>query len=109
MPAQEMKHDTQMEPTKLVFIVFDEGILPDVMELLEKRGIAHYTLWSGAEGVGETCAKQGNPVWPGLNDVVMTAIGESAVEPLVNAMHELRDGFPIRPGVRFIITDAVFI
>lgn len=98
-----------MEQTKLVFIIHDEGIRPDVTEVLQQHGLEHFTVWRGAQGAGETGPRQGNPVWPGLNDVMMVAMDESAVAPLVEALHEVRDRFPIRPGLRFIITDATFI
>lgn len=98
-----------MEQTKLVFIIYDEGIRPDVMEVLEQQGLGHFTVWRNAQGAGETGPRQGNPIWPGLNDVMMVAMAESAVAPLVEALHAVRDRFPIRPGLRFIITDATFI
>ena len=98
-----------MERTKLVFIIYEEGIRPDVMELLEKQGIPYYTRWTENEGVGETGPKHGDPIWPGLNDVMMIAVAESAVEPLIKAMHALRDSYPVTPGMRFIISDAVFV
>lgn len=98
-----------MEQSKLVFIVCDEGFRPDVMDVLGQHEILYYTLWSGAEGCGETGRKAGNPIWPGLNDVLMVALSEGAVQPLIDALHKARDTFPVRPGIRFIITDAVFV
>jgi len=98
-----------MRPSKLLFIIHDEGIRPDLMEVLGRLGIHHYTRWTDAEGAGETGPKHGDPVWPGLNDVVMLVLDETAVEPLVAALHEMRDSFPLTPGLRIIVTDAVFV
>ena len=98
-----------MQPKKLVFVIFEEGIRLDVMEALEQQGIEHYTHWTDLHGSGVTGRKAGNPVWPGLNDVLLLALDEPAVQPLVEALHALRDSLPITPGLRFIVTDAMFI
>jgi hypothetical protein len=98
-----------MTPMKLVFVIIEEGIRADVMEILKAHGAEHYTAWAQIEGSGETGLHQGNPVWPGLNDVIMVAIPEETVKPLIAEMHELRDSLPIVPGMRFIICDAQFV
>jgi hypothetical protein len=98
-----------MQATKLLFVVFDEGIRPDVMELLEEQGIQHFTRWSNAEGRGETGPRHGDPVWPGLNDVLMVALDEAQVQPLVEALHVMRDSFPLTPGLRVMVLDALFV
>ena len=98
-----------MDTLKLVFIIFEEGIQPDVLEALQRHGLTHYTLWEGASGVGETGPKRGDPVWPGLNGMLMVAMAEKAVQPLIADLHAFRDSLPIRPGLRFIITDAVLV
>ena len=98
-----------MHPSKLLIIIYEEGIRPDVMEVLEREGIKHFTRWTNAEGAGETGPKHGDPVWPGLNDVLLLVLDEPAVEPLIGALHEMRDSFPLTPGLRVIVTDALFI
>lgn len=96
-------------PKKQVVLIVEEGIRPDVLEIMKSQGIEHYTLWTGIEGAGETGPKQGNPIWPGLNDVFLLVLDAEQVEPLVVALHELRDRLPIVPGMKFVVTDAVFI
>jgi len=93
----------------MVMAVIEDGIHPDVMELLQARGIDHYTLWQDLEGAGETGPKHGNPVWPGLNNMLMLVLDEEQVEPFIEAMHKLRDSYPVTPGMRFIITDVRFV
>ncbi len=98
-----------MTSNKLIIMIYDEGIRPDVMAVLERLGVPHFTRWVDAEGAGRTGPRQGNPIWPGLNDVLLVVVAEAQVEPLVQALHELRDSYPITPGMRFIITEAQFI
>ncbi len=98
-----------MEKLKLVFLVYEEGIQPDVMELLGKLGIEHYTAWEGAQGSGRTGPKHGDPIWPGLNNMLMMVLPEEQVGPLTKAALKLRDSFPVTPGMRFMVTDVTFI
>lgn len=98
-----------MQRKKLMLVIFEEGIRPDVMELIARHGLTGYTLWKSIEGAGVTGPKQGNPIWPGLNDVLLLVLDEPAVRPLITALHALRDSLPITPGMRCIIMDAEFV
>lgn len=95
--------------TKLLLIVCDQGVEPDVMEVLSNRGLEHYTRWTDCEGAGETGRRDGTPIWPGLNSVVMVVLPEAEIEPLRVDLHAVRDSFAIRPGLRMIVADAVMI
>lgn len=95
--------------TKLVFIICDQSVEPDVMDTLQQQGLGHYTLWGDCQGAGTTGIRQGTPIWPGLNTVVMVVMGEAQIEPLRRELHALRDTFAITPGLKMIITDAVMI
>lgn len=95
--------------SKLVFIICDQSVEPDVMETLKELGLGHYTLWGNCQGAGTTGVRQGNPIWPGLNTVVMVVTDAARVEPLRVALHSLRDSFAVTPGLRLIVTDAQII
>lgn len=98
-----------MKSLRQVMIIYDEALRPDVMEALHEHGIQHYTRWTGVVGEGETGPRHGDPVWPGLNDVLLTVVEESTVAPLVETLHQVRDSFTVRPGLRFIITEVTLI
>lgn len=95
--------------TKLVYIICDQGVEPDVMELMAKLGHQHWTRWGDCAGSGETGLREGNPVWPGLNTIIMMVMAGAAIEPLVEKLHELRDSFPITPGLKVIVTEGIII
>jgi hypothetical protein len=101
-----MGNDTR---TKLVLIVCDQGVEPDVMEVLRSQGFTHYTRWTDCQGSGETGIREGTPVWPGLNSIIMIVMPEAQVEPLRVSLHEVRDSFPITPGLKMIVTDATVL
>jgi hypothetical protein len=98
-----------MAQEKLVIAVFDQGVEPDVLEVLAEQGIAHWTRISDVHGSGREGTKEGSPVWPGLNTMLLLVLTEEQVQPLVDRLHEVRDSFPVTPGMRFIVTDAAMI
>jgi hypothetical protein len=95
--------------TKLLLIVCDQGVEPDVMDVLARHGLNHYTRWTDCQGSGETGRHEGTPVWPGLNTVVMVVLPADKIEPLRVDLHAMREDFPITPGLKMIVTDAVML
>ena len=95
-----------MATSKLAFLVFDQGVEPDVMAVLEDMLIQHYTRWTDAFGSGETGTKEGTPIWPGLNTVLMIYVPAEKVTPLLEKLHEVRDLFAVTPGMKVFVTDA---
>jgi len=102
---------TPVEPcgdcNKLVWIIAEGGVESEVMEALEGFDLKHYTLFQQIEGSGETGHKAGNAIFPGINMVIMIAMHESKIEPLVTRLHEIQESFIIQPGMKVIVTDCV--
>jgi hypothetical protein len=91
---------------KQVIAVFDSGVLPDMMHVLAAQGIRRWTRLSGASGAGERNIRGGDAIWPGLNDVLLLVLEPERVQPLIEACHAMRDTFPLKPGMRFIVSDC---
>jgi len=91
---------------KLVIAVFDAGVLPDIMRVLEELGIRQWTRLADAKGAGERNVREGNPIWPGLNDILLLVIHPDQVQPLIDRCHQVRDTFPLKPGMKFIVSDC---
>ena len=94
---------------KLVYAVFESGVLPDVQAIMAEQGITGWTRISDVPGAGERNTHEGTPVYPGLNEVLLLVLDEEKVQPLIDRCHEVRDSFPLKPGMRFIITDCEFV
>lgn len=101
---------TPVEPcpdcNKLVWIIAEGGVEAEVREALEERDLEHYTLFEQIKGSGETGRKEGDAVFPGINNVIMIAMNDRDIPGLVEALHEIRDSFIIRPGMKVIVTDC---
>lgn len=94
---------------KLVIAIFDSGVLPDVTSILEEQEITRWTRWGGIRGAGERNVHEGNPIWPGLNEMLLLVLAPEKVQPLIDRCHEVRDSFPLKPGMKFIITDCEIV
>ncbi len=95
-----------MPVDKLAFIIVESSAEPDVLAALEELGIVHYTRFADIAGHGETGRRDGTAIFPGLNTVIMTAIPSDLVEPMIAALHRVRDSFLVTPGLKIIVTDC---
>jgi hypothetical protein len=94
---------------KLVIAVFESGLLPDIMAVLKELDIRQWTRWSDVRGAGQRHVHEGNPVWPGLNEMMLIVLPADKAQPLVDRCHQVRDAFPLTPGMKFIITDCEIV
>jgi hypothetical protein len=92
---------------KLVYIISETGTDRQVRELLDALELEDYTLFEQIKGSGETGRKDGDAIFPGINNVIMIAMDEERIPELVHGLHEIRDSFIIQPGMKVIVTDCV--
>ena len=92
---------------KLVYIIAETGADRQIRELLADMKLEHYTLFEQVKGSGETGRRDGDAIFPGINNVMMVAMDEKKIPDLVNRLHEIRDSFIIQPGMKIIVTDCV--
>ena len=95
--------------TSLVILVVDQGVEMDVTQTMQEMGLDHFTKFSDIAGAGETGPREGNPIWPGLNTVLYIVMENEKIQPLVDRLHEIRDSYPITPGMKFIVVPAQII
>ena len=100
---------TDAPTTSLVILIVDSGVEMDVMEVLEEMGLDHFTRFSDIAGSGETGRREGDPIWPGLNTVLLLLMDNEKIQPLVDRCHAIRDTYPITPGMKFIVAPAVIL
>jgi len=76
---------------RLLFIVYEASVENRVTQILERCGAPGYTRFAGATGDGKRGRREGSPVWPGLNNLIMAGMPEEIV-PLVNeGLQKLED------------------
>jgi len=75
---------------RLFFIVCEASVDERVIDLLERLGAPGFTRWTGAVGDGRHGRREGTPVWPGLNSVIMACLPDEQHQPLLAAIDALR-------------------
>jgi nitrogen regulatory protein PII len=79
---------------KMVVITYNEAVDAEVMEALEKCGVANYTKVLATYGKGTTSGvHMGNDIWPGRNSVLLAACEAQEAKKVIAAVKELRKDF----------------
>jgi len=87
---------------KLIYLIFNSALEPEVMELIKKLKVSHYTRWDKVKGVGETGPHFDDEVWPAVNIALMLVIDESLKDPLAGEVKKIRAEFPAE-GIRMLV------
>jgi len=74
-----------------VFVVYDRSIDEEVLGALGECGVASYTRWHNASGVGSTGPHQGDHVWPALNNVLLAVIDAQEQARVMERLRALRE------------------
>jgi len=104
-PASPLPPDPQ--DTRLVIVVYDQAIEVNLLDCLDELELPHFTRWAGAQGSGRQGRREGTPVWPGLNNVLLMAIPPEMVRPLVERLYALRAEFPQTPALRILVSGPI--
>lgn len=75
---------------QMVLIVCDMGVTGRVTEILRQAGAEGYTVLQNATGLGESGRRENNPIWPGLNSVVLCAVDEACLPAIREGLSLLR-------------------
>lgn len=76
---------------RLLFIVFESSVENRVIDILHRCGAPGYTRFSDATGDGKRGRREGSPVWPGLNNLIMSGMPEEIVPMVTESLQQLED------------------
>ena len=76
---------------KMLLVTYNEALDDEVMEVLHVSGVAGYTKWTRVLGDGRSSGPHlATPVWPKANNVLMAAVEDAQVPPLIECLKALR-------------------
>jgi hypothetical protein len=79
---------------KMVMIVYYSAIGSEIMGALAKLGIKTYTSIPGVHGCGTSSEPRFDThIWPGTNDLILTAVDEKKAEKLLKEIGVLKERF----------------
>ena len=68
---------------KLLLVIYDSGIDETLTKTLKEHGIEGYTKIFNTHGLGGTGFKDGTPVFPGTNNVLLVSLAAEKVQELL--------------------------
>jgi len=74
---------------RLLFIICESGVEARVTDMLTRVGAPGYTRFTGASGTGAGGIRDGTPVWPGLNSIIMAGVPDAIVPAIMEGIEEL--------------------
>ncbi len=87
---------------KLIFLIFNSPLEPDVKDLLKKTQVVHYTRWEKVKGVGQTGPHFDDEVWPSVNIVLMFSLEDEKKDVMAQGVRKIREQFP-GEGIRMLV------
>jgi len=87
------------EKQKLLIIVYDRAIEEDMMRTIQSLNVTGYTKLFGAHGLGGRGMKQGDPIFPGLNNILIIQTNEGDAHKIVKAVREMQSQYILKPGI----------
>lgn len=76
---------------QMLFILCEANVDGRVIELLHSVNVPGYTRFTGAVGFGASGRREGTPVWPGLNSLILVYASEVEVQAVRDALRRLEE------------------
>ncbi len=89
---------------KAIFIVFNQALTENVLQMLEKNNIRGFTQWDDVKGRGTFKGEphMGTHTWPALNSSVMTIVEEAHVEKVLAGVSKINEAAE-KQGIRAFV------
>jgi len=87
---------------KLIFLIFNSPLEPEIRDLLKRAEVTHYTRWEKVKGVGETGPHFDDEVWPSVNVALMFSVEDQKKDSVAEGVRQIRREFP-REGIRMLV------
>jgi hypothetical protein len=91
---------------QLLFIIYEDGVESHIFEILNQLHVSGYTRFNGAIGNGKHGRREGTPVWPGLNSLVLTCVPDEVAPDIVAEVRRLSTERNGRLAVRIFAVPA---
>jgi len=74
---------------RLLFIICEASVDPRVTQILGRAGAPGYTRFTGATGSGKKGIRDGTPIWPGLNSLILACMPDDLVPQVLAELEAL--------------------
>lgn len=84
---------------KLAVVIYEAGIDDSMTDLLRRLEIPGWTKLEGATGFGHKGLREGSPIWPGTNNVLLLVLEDPEVPALLDALETLKQEYLKPPAI----------
>lgn len=89
---------------RLLFVICEASVDERIMGILTEAGASGYTRLTDAFGNGSHGRREGSPIWPGLNSLIMSAVTDEQAAEVQRRIEELRAEREGRLAIRVFST-----
>jgi hypothetical protein len=91
MNAEHHNDEATRGTMRGVFLVYNQAMDEEILEILEELSIFGLTKWVQVQGRGKTSGSHfDTDIWPGANFMLFIALEESVARELLDRVRELR-------------------
>jgi len=91
---------------RMLFVICEANADSRVIELLTEAGVTGYTRFTDAFGNGTHGRREGSPIWPGLNSLILACVPDEVVDRVRQAVTKLQEERAGRLAVRVFAAPA---
>jgi hypothetical protein len=91
---------------KLLTVIYDAGFDESIMELVEGLNLPGFTQLFGAHGAGGTGRKLNNPVFPGVNNLLLLLLPDEDLRRVTDALYRLQASYRLKPGMTLAVQEV---
>ncbi|HET6386954.1 MAG TPA: hypothetical protein VFJ58_26500 [Armatimonadota bacterium] len=93
----------------LLLIIFDASLEERVLDSLRRIGVPGYSLVRDLTGFGRTGRREGDPIWPGTNSMLMVVVPEGVMDSVREMLSRLKQEYTRPPALHVFSLDATEI
>lgn len=91
---------------QLLFILCESGVEEKLMEILIDIGVPGYSRFANSTGYGKNGKREGSPIWPGLNTLLMVGVPQEMTPKVLDAINSLEEQRHGRLAVKIFAVPA---
>ncbi|MDQ2730171.1 MAG: hypothetical protein M3Y56_00810, partial [Armatimonadota bacterium] len=91
---------------QMLTIVCDVSLEERVLAGLREINVPGYTRLTDLTGAGRTGRRDGDPIWPGTNSLLLVVVPDEEVQPVVDMLHHLKSEYSRPPALRVFTVPA---
>ena len=96
----------QEKEMQLLFILCESGVEDKLIAMLIDIGVPGYSRFANSTGYGKNGRREGSPIWPGLNTLLMVGLPRDMTPKVLDAVNKLEEQRNGRLAVKIFAVPA---